>query len=123
MTTIVLAKSLEIGRIITTSEADRERELGHIKSKHKFECIDDHCEAQITCANLLKEKAQRKKEPYYIYVGDHSAECKEKDKIEIIERELLERQESKPRKYISEKIAFFNFDKPSTKKLKRPLWA
>ena len=62
MTTITLAKSLEIGRIITTAEADRERELGHIKSQHKFECIDDNCDAQITCANLLKEKFKRKKE-------------------------------------------------------------
>lgn len=116
MTTITLAKSLEIGRIITTAEADRERELGHIKSQHKFECIDDNCDAQITCANLLKEKTKRKKEPYYIYVGDHSATCKEKDKIEKIERELQERQESKPRRYISDKFAFLNLDKPSTKK-------
>lgn len=116
MTTIVLAKSLEIGRIITTAEADRERELGHIKSQHRFECIDDNCDAQITCANLLKEISKRKKEPYYIYVGDHSAACKEKDKIEKIERELQERQESKPRRYISDKFAFLNLDKPSTKK-------
>ena len=115
MTTITYAKSLEIERIITTAEADRERELGNIKSKYAFECIDDDCDAQITCANLLKEISKRKKEPYYIYVGDHSAACKEKDKIEKIERELQERQESKPRKYISEKIAFFNFDKPSNK--------
>lgn len=116
MTTIVLAKSLEIGRIITTAEADRERELGHIKSQHKFECIDDNCDAQITCANLLKEVSKRKKEPYFIYVGDHTATCKEKDKIKIIERELQERQESKPRRYISDKFAFLNLDKPSTKK-------
>lgn len=116
MTTIVLAKSLEIGRIITTAEADHERELGNIKSKYAFECIDDDCDAQITCANLLKEVSKRKKEPYYIYVGDHSAACKEKDKIEKIERELQERQESKPRRYISDKFAFLNLDKPSTQK-------
>ena len=117
MTTIALAKSLEINKIITTSEADRQRELGNIKSKHLFECIDDNCDAQITCANLLKEVSKRKKEPYYIYVSDHSESCKEKEKIEIIEREQQERYESKPRKFISEKVAFFNFDKPSNKKV------
>lgn len=116
MVTITLAKSLETGQIVTTAEADHQRELGNIKSKYLFECIDENCDAQITCANLLKEVSKRKKEPYYIYVGDHTAACKEKDKIEKIERELQERQESKPRRYISDKFAFLNLDKPSTKK-------
>ena len=116
MVTITLAKSLETGQIITTAEADHQRELGNIKSKYLFECIDENCDAQITCANLLKEVSKRKKEPYYIYVGDHTTACKEKDKIEKIERELQERQESKPRRYISDKFAFLNLDKPSTKK-------
>ena len=82
MVTITLAKSLETGQIVTTAEADHQRELGNIKSKYLFECIDENCDAQITCANLLKEVSKRKKEPYYIYVGDHTAACKEKDKIE-----------------------------------------
>lgn len=117
MVTITLAKSLETGQIVTTAEADRQRELGNIKSKFLFECIDDHCEAQITCANLLKEVKKRKKDPYFIYVGDHSDECKEREKIEILERKQQEEHDSKPRKYISEKIALFNFDKPSNKKV------
>ncbi|RSC23029.1 hypothetical protein [Acinetobacter sp. FDAARGOS_515] len=116
MVTITLAKSLETGQIVTTAEADRQRELGNIKSKYLFECIDDHCDAQITCANLLKEVKKRKKDPYFIYVGDHDKKCKEKEKIEILEREQQERHDSKPRKYVSEKVALFNFDKPSTKK-------
>lgn len=117
MVTITLAKSLETGQIVTTAEADRQRELGNIKSKYLFECIDDHCEAQITCANLLKEVKKRKKDPYFIYVGDHSDQCKERKKIEILERKQQEEHDSKPRKYISEKIALFNFDKPSNKKV------
>lgn len=117
MTTVLLAKSLEINQIVTASEADHHRELGNISSKHLFECIDDSCEAQITCANLLKKVSDRKKEPYFIYVGDHSDTCKEKEKIEIIEREQQRSRELNPRKYISEDFAFFNFDKPSTKKV------
>ncbi|WP_436897276.1 hypothetical protein [Acinetobacter gyllenbergii] len=117
MATIPLAKSLEINQIITTSEADHHRELGNIRSQHLFECIDDACDAQITCANLLKKVSDRKKEPYFIYVGDHSEGCKEKEKIEINEREQQRKQESNPRKYISEEFAFFNFDKPSSKKI------
>jgi hypothetical protein len=118
MVTITLAKSLETDQILTTAEADHLRELGKIKSKHLFECIDENCAAQITCANLLKNKEERKKEPYYIYVGDHSDKCKEKEKIELLERKQQEQHDSKPRKYISEKVAFFNFDKPSNKKVK-----
>lgn len=117
MVTITLAKSLEIGQIVTTAEADHQRELGNIKSKYLFECIDEHCDAQITCANLLKEVKKRKKDPYFIYVGDHSDDCKERKKIEILEREQQERHDSKPRKYVSEKVALFNFDKPSNKKV------
>lgn len=117
MVTITLAKSLETDQILTTAEADQLRELGKIKSKHLFECIDENCAAQITCANLLKNKEERKKEPYYIYVGDHSDKCKEKEKIELLERKQQEHHDSKPRKYISEKVGLFNFDKPSTKKM------
>lgn len=117
MVTITLARSLETGKILDTAEADHQRELGNIKSKYLFECIDDNCEAQITCANLLKEVSERKKDPYFIYVGDHSDECKEKEKIEILEREQQECHDSKPRKYVSEKFALFNFDKPSNTKV------
>lgn len=117
MVTIVLAKSLETGQIVTTAEADRQRELGNIKSKYLFECIDEHCNAQITCANLFKKVEDRKKEPYFIYVGDHSDKCVEQEKIEILERQQQEEHDSKPRKYISEKVALFNFDKPSNKKV------
>lgn len=120
MATVLLAKSLEINQIVSPSEADDLRELGHIKSKHLFECIDDMCDAQITCANLLKKVSDRKKEPYFIYVGDHSEGCKEKEKIEIIEREQQKNREQNPRKYISEEFAFFNFDKASTKKVETP---
>lgn len=117
MVTITEAKSLDLNKHITAPEADQYHKLGKINSQYRFECIDDQCNAQITCANLLKEVAKRKKEPYFIYVGDHSDLCKEKDKIEKLEREQQENRESNPRKYISEKFAFFNFDKPSTKKV------
>lgn len=117
MATILLAKSLETNQIVTAPEADAQRGLGLIKSKHLFECIDDKCNAQITCANLLKAASKRKKEPYFIYVSDHSESCKEKEKIEIIEREQQKNLESNSRKYLSEKYAFFNFDVVSTKKV------
>lgn len=117
MATVLLAKSLETNQIVSAPEADNLRELGHIKSQHLFECIDDVCDAQITCANLLKKVSDRKKEPYFIYVGDHSEGCKEKEKIEIIEREQQRNREQNPRKYISQEFAFFNFDKASTKKV------
>lgn len=117
MTTILYAKSLELNKILTAAEADYEREIGTINSQHLFECIDDNCDAQITCANLLRPKVQRKKEPYYIYVSEHSETCVEKIKIEIREREQQALRESRPKRYLSTNIAILSLGKPSKIKL------
>lgn len=113
MTTILYAKSLEINTIITAGEAKHEHEQGRIKSKHLFKCIDDNCNAQITCANLLTPKPLRKREPYYTYVSEHLDGCLEKQKIELREKKNQELRDSKPRRYLSANVVLINLDMPS----------
>lgn len=117
MTTILYAKSLEINKIITAGEADYEREQGRIKSKHLFKCIDDNCNAQITCGNLLNPKSQRKREPYYTCVGEHSDKCLEKQKIEVRDKKNQETRDRKPRSYLSANVVFLNVDMPTNTKI------
>jgi len=44
---------------ITATEADKQFQNGVIKSKFKFSCPDEKCDAQVTCANLDKKKSEK----------------------------------------------------------------
>jgi len=78
----------ELGKRITAQEADMQYEDGKITSKFKFQCPDDNCNAQVTCANLNRPKHKRKRDPYYKVVGDHSAECQIAKDIEYQRKSL-----------------------------------
>lgn len=69
------ALSEDINLCITSEEADRQFEQGNIKSKFKFQCPDEKCDAPVTCANLDRPKNKRKRDPYYKVVGKHRPEC------------------------------------------------
>ena len=60
---------------ITAQEADKQFAEGNIKSKFSFQCPDENCNAPVTCANLDRPKAKRKRDPYYKVVGEHSPQC------------------------------------------------
>lgn len=56
-------------------DAEKAYELywdGEITDKRKFQCKNDNCYAQITCANIDKERVLMKKKPYFLLVGKHS---------------------------------------------------
>jgi hypothetical protein len=74
---VKLEKALaeDINLCITAQEADRQFEQGIIKSKFKFQCPDEKCDAPVTCANLDRPKIKRKRDPYYKVVGKHSSQC------------------------------------------------
>lgn len=76
------ALAVELGKIISAQEADKQHADGNITSKFKFQCPDDNCSAAVTCANLDRPKHKRKRDPYYKVVGNHSAECNIKKDIE-----------------------------------------
>ncbi|MBX2808376.1 MAG: hypothetical protein KTR20_07040 [Cellvibrionaceae bacterium] len=69
------AYSLDIKKAMTAELADQLYQEGKISSKFAFECPDEHCHAQVTCANLDKPKHKRRRDPYYKVVGEHSDKC------------------------------------------------
>jgi|GEM_PF-1264293 len=69
------AFSEEIKLRITAQEADKMFAEKKIKSKFKFRCPSENCDAKVTCANLDRPKGLRKRNPYYKVVGKHSLRC------------------------------------------------
>lgn len=72
---LLSAYSLDLREIITADQADRGYGEGKIKSKFSFECPDENCHAQVTCANLDRPKRLRKRDPYYRFVEEHDDQC------------------------------------------------
>ena len=70
------AYSLELGKDITADEADKFFTEGALTSKHLFECPEQGCNAQVTCANLDRPKRLRKRDPYFKFVSEHSSTCR-----------------------------------------------
>lgn len=69
------AYNLELGKNMTAEEADKLFSSGTITSKHFFECPEDNCNAQVTCANLDRPRRLRKRDPYFKFVSEHSPGC------------------------------------------------
>ena len=69
------ALSTDLNKIITPNEAAIQFLQGNIKSKINFECPDENCHAQVTCANIDKPIKQRLIDPYYKTYGEHSDQC------------------------------------------------
>ncbi|WP_086930575.1 hypothetical protein [Agarilytica rhodophyticola] len=60
---------------ITARQADMKFAEGVIQSKFNFQCPGKNCDAPVTCANLDRPLEKRKRDPYYIIVGEHSSQC------------------------------------------------
>lgn len=69
------AFSLELNMDVTAARADELYQAGRIKSKSAFKCPEPTCNAQATCVNLDKPKAERRQEPYFRFVSEHSSDC------------------------------------------------
>ncbi|BDU83075.1 hypothetical protein SNUCP2_27440 [Clostridium perfringens A] len=68
------AYSIEANDIIDAEEAYELYWNGIINDKKAFSCI--YCDAQITCANLDKKRAEMKNLPHFKCCGSHGDECK-----------------------------------------------
>lgn len=66
------AYSIELEEIIDAEKAYELYWDGEISDKRAFECKNDNCEAQITCANIDKERFLMRKRPYFLRVGEHT---------------------------------------------------
>ncbi len=110
------ARSIDLEKVITPTEADAQFQKSNIKSKFDFQCPDKNCDAQVTCANLDRPKHLRKREPYYKIIGEHSDECLIAQDIEKqplrVQKSDIYSSEDKP----IEGAFRINFQPPSTKK-------
>lgn len=111
------AYSEELGTSISAQEADKQYEEGNITSKFKFQCPDEDCSAQVTCANLDRPKAKRKRDPYYKIVGEHIDKCEIASDIEAQRKGPRGTRDiySDSDEYIDNAIRL-NLQPPSTKK-------
>lgn len=78
------AFSLDLDRTITAADADYHYRQGAIHSSKSFKCPDLRCNARVTCANLDKPKVERKRDPYFIVVSNHSDICTISQDIRVL---------------------------------------
>ncbi|CVI67490.1 hypothetical protein NDGK_00887 [Clostridiales bacterium CHKCI001] len=79
MAKIDLAYNLEINNIVDAIEANELWIEGVLKDKRAFECIDENCNAKITCKNMDTFADKRKVNPHFIMSSRenmHSPICK-----------------------------------------------
>lgn len=79
MAKIELAYSLEIQCIVDAMEANEMWIEGRLHDKRKFVCVDDTCDAKITCKNMDTFAYKRKMNPHFIMScreNMHSLTCK-----------------------------------------------
>ncbi len=78
MARVEFAYSLEINDIVDAMEANELWIEGILNDKRAFECIDENCEAKITCKNMDTFAYDRKVIPHFIMANRenmHSASC------------------------------------------------
>ncbi len=78
MTTFTTAYSKEICREISAREANNLYAKNIIRDKWAFTCPHERCQAPMTCINLDRPKAIRRREPYFKTngtIGLHSPTC------------------------------------------------
>ena len=78
------AYSSEALRVVTAEEAHNGYLSGLIVKKKGFVCVDDQCEAQITCANMDKKDGERKMPPHFKVYSKHSSDCRHAQSIKFI---------------------------------------
>lgn len=101
MSKIDEAYSLEYQDIIDAEKAYELFGYGVIKSKKGFQCSDPNCSAQITCANIDKERTDMKKKPYFKCYGIHSNLCKVDKYFERKEINIFSKDKSNDLRYLN----------------------
>lgn len=108
------ARSLELHKDITAEEADKFFAEGILTSKHLFECPEQNCRAQVTCANLDRPKRLRKREPYFKFVSEHSTGCRlEAESDENMRHVKATREDADALPYIIDDIVDLDLSAPN----------
>lgn len=74
------AFSLQFGDTITAERAYELYWAGVIDDQRAFQCPQDDCTAQVTCANMCTAEQDLKVQPHYRPYGEHIAGCTFSDK-------------------------------------------
>ena len=109
MAKIDLAYSLEIHDIVDAMEANELWIEGVIKDKKAFECIQDLCEAKITCRNMDTLATERKMIPHFIYSSQenrHIVGCAAYVEYEEKENRRKGNSKGKEAENIGKKVCF-----------------
>lgn len=112
MAKIEEAYSIEYQDVIDAEKAYELFWEGGIKDKRAFECTDPNCEAQITCVNADKIRAEMKQTPHFKCYGEHSIDCKVIKEFKEIEEERQRGKRTRRIGYIDDKIDILSFERP-----------
>lgn len=112
MSNLEEAYSLEYNDVIDAEKAYELFWEEIISDKRAFQCIDPDCDAQITCVNIDKVRADMKVRPHFKCFGVHSKDCG-------VIKEFSEKKEARGKKenktyikYIDDKIDIFSSSRP-----------
>ena len=103
------AYSLEYNEIIDAEEAYELYSDGVITDKKGFICTGNACEAQITCANIDKEKENMKQFPHFRLYGEHTDSCEMKLEIRTI---IMDNEISEEKNYLDNTVIEFLEKRP-----------
>lgn len=106
------AYSIEYGDVIDAEKAYELYWDGVINDKRAFECTDTNCEAQITCVNIDKKRAEMKQTPHFKCYGEHSKECEVIKEFKQIEEDRKSGKRRRTIGYIDNKTDIFSFERP-----------
>ena len=109
MAKIDLAYSEEIDDIIDAIEANELWIEGILINKKAFECIDENCNARITCKNMDTFAHGRKMIPHFIYSSQenmHSDICEVYREFEDKEKSVNNNETKDKAKTIGAKVCF-----------------
>lgn len=96
-------------------DAEKAYELfwdGTISDKRAFQCTDPNCEAQITCVNIDKKRAEMKQIPHFKCYGKHSDKCEAIKEFDEKRENRDKKEKGNSMKYIDNTIDIFSFDRP-----------
>lgn len=109
MAKIDAAYSLEINGIIDAMEANELWLEGILEDKRSFKCIDENCDAKITCKNMDTFADKRKINPHFIMSNrenKHSSICKVYQEFEERRSKKGEIKGERTDQYIGKKVCF-----------------
>ena len=119
MAKIDTAYSLEIKDVIDAIEANELWIEGILKDKRLFKCIDDNCNARITCKNMDTFADKRKVNPHFIMSDRenmHSSTCEINKELEEKRSKKREKKGGRASQYIGKKVCF-HIERPKSHRI------